>query len=58
MGCYANALDQFDDVRKIAAHIKSKGVEIEEENIGSESGPANMVLSDSDGNSILFDQHA
>ena len=53
----ANALDQFDDVRKIAADIKSKGVEIDKENIESESGPANIVLIDPDGNPILIDQH-
>jgi catechol 2,3-dioxygenase-like lactoylglutathione lyase family enzyme len=53
----ANELDQFDDVRKITADLKSKGVTIEKEHIEGDEGPANIVLIDPDGNPVLIDQH-
>ena len=54
----ANNLEQFDDVRDIQAHLKSKDVafasEIDET---ATSGPASFVVLDPDGNAILVDQH-
>ena len=53
----ANILEQFDDVRDIQKHLKSKGVSLNAEADESTSGPANIVLTDPDGNPILIDQH-
>ncbi len=53
----ANILEQFDDVRDIQKHLKSKGVALNTETDESTSGPANIVLTDPDGNPILIDQH-
>jgi len=54
----ANNLEQFDDVRDIQAHLKSKNIvfasEIDET---AASGPASFVVLDPDGNAILVDQH-
>lgn len=54
----ANNLEQYDDIRKIQEHLKSKDVlfasEIESD---SEKGPASFVILDPDGNAILVDQH-
>lgn len=53
----ANKLDSFDDVRDIQEHLKSKGITpIKEADLNS-TGPANMVVVDPDGNTILLDQH-
>ena len=53
-----NTLKDYDDVRKIQAHLKTKDVmfasEIESD---SDSGPASFVVLDPDGNAILVDQH-
>lgn len=53
----ANTLEDFDDVRDIQKHLKSKNLELVQEVDGSESGPASIVLLDPDGNAILIDQH-
>jgi catechol 2,3-dioxygenase-like lactoylglutathione lyase family enzyme len=50
-------IDNFDDVRKIQNHLKTKGITIENEIEGITSGPAFFMLTDPDGNKILFDQH-
>jgi predicted lactoylglutathione lyase len=54
----ANTLENFDDVRDIQKHLKSKDIafasEIDET---SDSGPASFVVLDPDGNAILVDQH-
>jgi len=54
----ANALKQFDDVREIQKHLKSKDItfasEIDET---TTSGPGSFVVLDPDGNAILVDQH-
>lgn len=53
----AKNLDSFDDVREIQKHLKSKGVKLVNEADETTSGPAHIVLTDPDGNSILIDQH-
>ncbi|WP_339753958.1 VOC family protein [uncultured Winogradskyella sp.] len=54
----ANTLEQYDDVRDIQKHLKTKDVafasEIDE---STTSGPASFVVLDPDGNAILVDQH-
>ena len=53
----ATTLDNFDDVRAIQKHLKSKGVTFASEIDAPESGPASFVVLDPDGNAILVDQH-
>jgi predicted enzyme related to lactoylglutathione lyase len=53
----ANKLDDFDDVRTIQKHLKNKGVALLSEADETTTGPANFIISDPDGNTILIDQH-
>ena len=53
----ANILNEFDDVRAIEKAVKAKGITPMSPTDGSASGPANMMLTDPDGNVILIDQH-
>jgi catechol 2,3-dioxygenase-like lactoylglutathione lyase family enzyme len=53
----ANKLDTFTDVRELQRQLKAQGVEIQNEADESTTGPASFVVTDPDGNSILFDQH-
>lgn len=53
----AQAIDNFDDVRSIQKHLKSKGVSFETEADETTSGPASFVVLDPDGNAVLIDQH-
>ena len=53
----ANAVDNFDDVRKIQKQLKAKGINIDNESDENSSGPASFVIKDPDGNLILIDQH-
>ena len=50
-------IDDFDDIRKIQQQLKSNGVRLTSEADEKTSGPASLMLSDPDGNVILFDQH-
>ncbi len=52
----ANTLKDFDDVHAIQNDLKEKSVELIS-GTASESGPANVMLADPDGNVILIDQH-
>jgi lactoylglutathione lyase len=45
------------DVRDIQRHIKARGGKLDQEADESTTGPASFVITDPDGNSILFDQH-
>jgi lactoylglutathione lyase len=47
---------EFEDVRDIQRRLKAAGMEIGAD-IESESGPASFLVSDPDGNPVLFDQH-
>ncbi len=53
----AQNLENFDDVRDIQKHLIQQGVEIENKADESTSGPANLIITDPDGNAILLDQH-
>ncbi|MFZ0390403.1 MAG: VOC family protein [Calditrichia bacterium] len=53
----AGKLDAFTDVRELQKELKSKGIKIENEADESGSGPASFMITDPDGNPILFDQH-
>ena len=53
----AKNIEEFDDVRSIQQHLKSKDIKIVVEADEKTSGPASMVLTDPDGNVIYIDQH-
>jgi hypothetical protein len=53
----AQPLDSFTDVRKLQQQLKAQGLTLEPEADESTSGPAYIVLTDPDGNTILIDQH-
>ena len=53
----AKNTDSFTDVREICAELKSQGVDMTMESIEGTSGPGNFMVTDPDGNVILFDQH-
>jgi predicted lactoylglutathione lyase len=53
----AQNMDDFDDVREIQKELKEKGIKLESEAAENTNGPASIVLTDPDGNSILVDQH-
>lgn len=53
----AKTLESFDDVRVIQKSLKEKKIKLDTEADESSSGPANIVLTDPDGNHILIDQH-
>jgi len=50
-------LPDFDDVREIQKHFKSKGLTLATSADETGSGPASLSLVDPDGNMILVDQH-
>lgn len=53
----AETLDDYDDVRAIQKTIKAEGITLESEADENSSGPASIVVTDPDGNTILIDQH-
>ncbi len=53
----ANKVNDFTDVRDIQKHLKSKGIQIQNQVDENTSGPASAVVIDPDGNTILLDQH-
>ncbi len=53
----AQNLENFDDVREIQKELKDKGIALMNEADETTSGPANIMLTDPDGNVILLDQH-
>jgi len=53
----AQQLDSYDDVRDIQKSLKDHGVQLISEADESTTGPANMMITDPDGNTILIDQH-
>ncbi|MBZ0112229.1 MAG: VOC family protein [Thermoanaerobaculia bacterium] len=56
-GAEKQALDEFEDVRKIQARLKDAGVELLQETDVDGTGIGHIVLADPDGNQIMFDQH-
>lgn len=53
----AQALPAYTDVRELQKQLKAKGVPFASEADESTTGPASFVVTDPDGNAILFDQH-
>ena len=50
-------LPEFQDVREIQRRLKAQGVKLDAEADEKTKGPASFMLTDPDGNPILFDQH-
>ncbi|MEM8917351.1 MAG: VOC family protein [Pseudomonadota bacterium] len=53
----AQTLESFTDVRDIQKQLKDAGVTFDQEADPDSKGPASFVITDPDGNPILFDQH-
>jgi catechol 2,3-dioxygenase-like lactoylglutathione lyase family enzyme len=53
----AQTLAKFTDVRDLQKELKKRGVEITTPADESSTGPASFVVTDPDGNPVLFDQH-
>jgi catechol 2,3-dioxygenase-like lactoylglutathione lyase family enzyme len=53
----AGEVDPFTDVRQIQAHLKAAGIVLAVEADETSTGPAHLVLTDPDGNTIMIDQH-
>lgn len=53
----ANTIEAFQDVRKIQATLKSKGLKLDSETEDHTTGPGSITITDPDGNAILIDQH-
>ncbi len=53
----AQKLDLFTDVREIQSALDEAGVPIETRTDPDGTGPGYIMLSDPDGNPIMFDQH-
>ncbi|HEY8168821.1 MAG TPA: VOC family protein [Candidatus Limnocylindrales bacterium] len=53
----AQPVDPFTDVREIQRRLKEAGVAIDPEADDTTTGPASFIITDPDGNQILFDQH-
>jgi len=53
----ANLVEGFEDVREIQKQLISKAMTLVKEADTDTSGPASIVLTDPDGNTILIDQH-
>mgnify|MGYP001604033878 FL=1 len=47
----------FTDVREIQRVLKERGLTLDSETDEASEGPANIMLTDPDGNPILIDQH-
>jgi len=53
----AENLDKFTDIREIQKDLISKGVKLMMTADETTTGPANFMVNDPDGNTIIFDQH-
>jgi catechol 2,3-dioxygenase-like lactoylglutathione lyase family enzyme len=53
----AQEVDPFTDVREIQQRLQAAGIEIVVEADDATTGPAHIVLTDPDGNTIMVDQH-
>lgn len=53
----AQNLQTFTDIRQVQQHLINQGIDIVQNAVSGESGPANFSVIDPDGNAILFDQH-
>jgi catechol 2,3-dioxygenase-like lactoylglutathione lyase family enzyme len=50
-------LDGFSDVHVIQQHLQAQGLLLDSRADPAATGPASLMLSDPDGNTILIDQH-
>jgi predicted lactoylglutathione lyase len=50
-------LKSFQDVRDLQRTLKARGLKLAPEADETSTGPANFMLTDPDGNTLLFDQH-
>lgn len=50
-------LAEFQDIRSLQKALKAQGVDFVSEADENGTGPASFVITDPDGNPILFDQH-
>lgn len=57
LGRKPRKVEKFDDVREIQRHIKNGDIKLTSEVEVKTSGPASIMLTDTDGNVILIDQH-
>lgn len=53
----AQALKEYIDVRQLQKKLESSNIEIKNPSDETTSGPASFMVTDPDGNMILFDQH-
>ena len=53
----AQPLGEFTDVRQLQHQLKASGVNMMSEADENSTGPANFMIVDPDGNTILVDQH-
>jgi predicted lactoylglutathione lyase len=53
----AENVESFSDVRELRKQFKSQGIEIVQDSITKDTGPASFSITDPDGNIILIDQH-
>jgi len=53
----AQEVNPFDAIRTIQATLQAKGIDVENPVDQESSGPASMMITDPDGNTILIDQH-
>jgi catechol 2,3-dioxygenase-like lactoylglutathione lyase family enzyme len=51
------ALERFQDVRELQRSLKARGLTMAVEVDETTQGPAHFVVTDPDGNELLFDQH-
>jgi hypothetical protein len=53
----AQPLETFTDIREIQRRLRDTGIQFEQQADESTTGPASFIVTDPDGNPILFDQH-
>ncbi|HPF12728.1 MAG: VOC family protein [Planctomycetes bacterium] len=56
-GLHKETLEHFKDVRDIQRTLRERGVTFATEADETTTGPASFVITDPDGNTILFDQY-
>lgn len=53
----AQEVDPFTDVREIQQRLRAAGIAITTEADETTTGPAHIILTDPDGNTLMIDQH-
>ncbi|MBL4813562.1 MAG: VOC family protein [Rhodobacteraceae bacterium] len=56
-GPNAQPIDAYTDIRDLQKEMKAAGITLTSEADESTKGPASLMLTDPDGNTILIDQH-